>query len=178
MNLPHQVTWLVTVALLFTTTQSGCTSTRSYGPYSSSEVAAKLDQLKVSEPVFTPPLDSSLASVFYYIDLVSDGWLVMYLGATTSNGSVTRVAKLRTSLLGPALDGAMENSRNVSIAWANGANASTCSPRPDIFPGDEFSGTSYQTCLVWRSGRYWFLLYSILQLDETIALANSLERIR
>ncbi len=177
-NTHKEIAWFVVVMVIAIITHTACTSSKSYGPYSLSEVATRLDQLQVSEPVYAPPQDSSLIPVFYYIDLGSEGWLVLYLGSKGLNGQTVRVAKLRTSLLGLSVDSVMENSREVKVPWANNFTAFTCVPKPDSFAGDEFSGNSYQTCLAWRSGRYWFLLYSILSLDETVVLINSLERIR
>lgn len=145
------------------------------------EITEKLAKFNDVIPIYVPKSGSSYGDVvpgFYYSNDGSTTFLRTVFFPNGQGGQTTRIAKMITSILMPTLDDAMTGSRKVKVSWANQSNASTCAFTSGTVFRDSLPGSPYQTCLVWQSGKYWFLFYSVLPLDETLLLVNSLEEVK
>jgi hypothetical protein len=153
---------------------NGCTtfSQPHTGPLSLSEMRLKLDKVGSTFPIYIPGNDELTiidTTLFYLYD---DGSMA-YLKTSffTQNDAVQNdpVATMYTKPIAPPLEITRGKSEKIRILWAHDLLALTCLVPPD---------TPYQTCLFWQSNGYWFEFYSILSLDKTATLVNSLKKVR
>lgn len=177
MKHPIGFRFVLASAILLTLLSSCGNSNRCYDfPCSSSQILMRLAEARNPIPVYVPnAADPDVISTFYYVDNGSEAMLVTIF---TSNGQKSRIARMVTSPSMGNLDGALENSREVTVTWANDSRGITCALIPGTYVDDSLQGSPYQTCLVWKSGEHWFRLYSTLPLSEAIRLVNSLEKVR
>ena len=150
------------------------------GPYTESEIIRRLDNNNNILPVYGSKFgaNSDILLSFYFYSEGFDSRLMTFFFRKRGGQQGNRIAKMIISLRPPAMDDALSNSRRVMVSWANGSSASTCVFTPGTISRDSLPGDPYQTCVVWRSGEYSFLFYSVMPLEETLNLINSLERIR
>lgn len=165
---------LLAALALFSSACSGKTE----GPYGPSEVLHRLAELRREVPVYVIQENSKfrdLKLAFYYFDMVDTFGLTTYF---VEGADGVSIAKMRTDILTPALDGAMSDSQAVPLTWADNSLARTCEPKSSIFPSDAVPSRGYKTCLTWRAGGHSFLFFSSLGLDETLELINAMEKTR
>jgi len=173
----RQIQFRVGIVLCFLLT-IGFTAACSYrteGPYTLLETTNRLGELNRKVTVVDLASASKYADLnptIYYYDMVDDFGLITYFVDGASNKSV---AKIQASRMPPALDFALSNSQHVTLDWANKSQATTCEPRPGLFPRNDIQGDAPQTCLTWRFDSDTFLLFSSLPLTETLDFANSLK---
>ncbi len=169
---------LITVLLI---SVSGCNYSNPSGPYTTSEIVGKLSKVRNPIPVYELKPESSYTDVvpiFYYYDDGSVTELRTFFISRRTGAQGTRIAKMRTSLKPPPLDDALNNAKRVTVLWDDKSTASTCDFTPGTFYPDSLTGDPYQTCLVWWSGDYTFLVYSVKSLAETLDLVNSLAQVK
>jgi hypothetical protein len=169
--------WAIAIIILLV---SGCSYLKGCDarPCTAPEILVRLAGANNPIPVYVPEAGSPYSNIilsFTYIDTGSETRLVTVF---SSKDPASLIARINTSVFEGDLDGALNNSKEVHISSANDTIGITCDPTPGTYVNDAPSGTPYQTCLVWKSGRYWFRYYSILPLDESLVFVNSLTEMK
>jgi hypothetical protein len=168
------------ILVLVSTSASGCFYSSLTGPYSAPAISTKVAESNDRLPVYIPRSASTRADVipkFYYYYDGSTTRITTLFFSQAAGGQSTRIAKLHTSGFYPLPDGALRHAEKVRIVWADKAEASTCEITSETIMPDS-PGEPYKVCIFWSVDKDWFLFYSVMDLDETLTLVDSLERFR
>lgn len=150
------------------------------GPFNADQVAHNLKTSNHSLAVYKPPSSSPYAQVgpvYYLIGSSGERFLQTVIFPPRELGRVQRVAVLRTFDHRPS-ETPSGSGLSVPIPWADTGVANSCDLASDTSRKDRFPGKPYQTCLFWKAHGNYFLVYSVLSLEETASIIGSLERIR